>query len=158
VRPEERVLLLMLDGPEMVCAFFGAIKIGAVPIPVNTLWTAADYEFVLHDSHAAIVFVSAALYPRIAPAVEKCGWIRHVVVAGDAPCERALSFDALLSRASPALEAEPTNRDAPAFWLYSSGSTGLPKACVHLQHDMIVCADAYARGVLDIKPTDRCFS
>lgn len=50
VRPEERVLLLMLDGPEMVSAFFGAIKIGAVPVPLNTLWTAADYDYVLRDA------------------------------------------------------------------------------------------------------------
>ena len=52
VRPEERVLLLMLDGPEMVVAFFGAIKIGAVPVPANTMWTPADYEFLLRDSPA----------------------------------------------------------------------------------------------------------
>src|SRR5262245_39520285 len=66
VRPEERIVLLMLDGPEMVFAFFGAIKIGAVPIPVNTLWTPADYEFVLQDSRAVVAIVSASLYPRIA--------------------------------------------------------------------------------------------
>ena len=58
----------------------------------------------------------------------------------------------------PELEAEPTSCDAPAFWLYSSGSTGRPKGCVHLQHDMAVCAESYARGVLGIDATDRCFS
>src|ERR1044071_6140736 len=62
VRPEERVLLLMLDGPEMVFAFFGAIKIGAVPIPINTLWSATDYEFILRDSRASVVIVSAPLH------------------------------------------------------------------------------------------------
>jgi benzoate-CoA ligase len=56
------------------------------------------------------------------------------------------------------LEPEPTHRDAPAFWLYSSGSTGAPKGCVHLQHDMVVCAALYAQGVLGITPEDRCFS
>src|SRR5712691_3500498 len=59
IRPEERVLLLMLDVPEMVFAFFGAIKIGAVPIPTNTLWTVDEYDFVLRDSRAAAVVVSA---------------------------------------------------------------------------------------------------
>src|SRR5690242_18146797 len=66
VRPDERVLLLMIDGPELVYAFFAAIKIGAVPIPTNTLWTASEYEFLLHDSRAAVAIVSATLYPRIA--------------------------------------------------------------------------------------------
>ena len=158
VRPEERILLLMLDSPEMVFGFFGAIKIGAVPIPTNTLWTAAEYEYVLNDSRAGVVIVSAALRPRIADALRRCPWVRHVVVAEMDGDEEAIGFDALVAQASPDLAAEPTSRDAPAFWLYSSGSTGRPKACVHLQHDMVVCADNYARGVLGISQADRCFS
>ena len=71
VRPEERVVLLMLDGPEMVYAFFGAIAIGAIPVPINTAWTAADVEFVLHDSRAGAVFVSGSLYPRVATVLRR---------------------------------------------------------------------------------------
>src|SRR5215470_20297019 len=71
IRPEERVLLLMLDVPETVFAFFGAIKIGAVPIPTNTLWTPEDYEFVLRDSRAAAVVVSGSLYARIADVMSR---------------------------------------------------------------------------------------
>jgi benzoate-CoA ligase family protein len=158
VRPEERILLLMLDSPEMVFAFFGAIKIGAVPIPTNTLWTPSDYEFLLRDSRAAVLVVSAALHPRIADVVPRCPWVRHVVVVGEAGDDGTIDFDTLIGRASPELSAEPTSRDGPAFWLYSSGSTGRPKACVHLQHHMRVCAETYARGVLGIEATDRFFS
>ncbi len=158
VRPEERVLLLMLDEPEMVFAFFGAIKIGAIPIPVNTLWTAADYEFVLNDARPAVVIASAALLPKLADVLPRCPWVRHVISAGTASVPVALDFGTLASGASSDLDPEPTHRDAPAFWLYSSGSTGRPKGCVHLQHDMIVCADAYARGVLGIDAAERCFS
>lgn len=158
VRPEERILLLMLDGPEMVFAFFGAIKIGAVPVPLNTLWTPADYEFVLRDSRAGVIFVSAPLYPKIADVLPRCPWLRHVITVGAVDDRRWIDFDALLDEGSTELVAEPTSSDAPAFWLYSSGSTGHPKGCVHLQHDMAVCAEAYARGVLGIEPSDRCFS
>ena len=161
VRPEERVLLVMSDGPEMIAAFFGAIKIGAIPVPLNTRWTTADYEFVLRDSSARVMIVSAELLDAPAPAIETCTSLRHVVVFGQDGAGRlagAMSFETLVAAASPALEPEPTSPDAPAFWLYSSGSTGQPKGCVHLQHDMKVCADAYARGVLGIHEHDRCFS
>ena len=161
VRPEERVLLVMCDGPEMIAAFFGAIKIGAIPVPLNTRWTTADYEFVLRDSSARVIIVSAELLDAAAPAIETCTSLRHVVVLGQDGAGRlagAMSFETLVASASPALEPEPTSPDAPAFWLYSSGSTGQPKGCVHLQHDMTVCADAYARGVLGIHEHDRCFS
>ena len=153
VRPEERVVLLLLDTPAFMVTFFGTIKAGAVPIPVNTLWKAADYAHVLRDSTAAVVVISRELLPEF----EKISRtdlpsLRHVVVA-----DRA-GFDALLQRGSPSLDAHRTSRDAPAFWLYSSGSTGRPKGCVHLQHDMVVCAELFAKGVLGLTASDRCFS
>jgi benzoate-CoA ligase family protein len=89
--------------------------------------------------------------------------LRHVLVVGargEAPAaaQPEVPFEPLLEQASGELDAEPTSRDAPAFWAYSSGSTGVPKGCVHLQHDMVVCAELFAKGVLDIRENDRCFS
>src|ERR671932_875813 len=86
VRLEERVTLLLLDCPEYAYAFFGAIKIGAVPIPTNTLFKPTDYEYILNDSRARVVIVSEALLPQLqAIARERLRFLQHVVVVGNAP-------------------------------------------------------------------------
>jgi benzoate-CoA ligase family protein len=158
VRIEERIMLLLLDSPEYAYAFFGAIKMGAVPIPTSTLFKPDNYEYILNDSRARVVIVSEALLPQLqAISRERLRYLRDVVVVGNAPAGTH-AFDALLERGQTQLEAEPTCPDDTAFWLYSSGSTGFPKGCVHLHRDMVVCTDLYARGVLGISPTDRCFS
>ena len=160
-RAEERVVLLLLDDPAFAYSFFGAIKIGAVPIPINTLWKPADYQYVLNDSRARVLVVSAELLPQIeCIPPEELRFLQHIVVVGDAAraARSVTSFADLLDNGSPDLDAEPTSRDAVAFWLYSSGSTGRPKGCVHLQHDMVICAELFAKGVLGARSTDRCFS
>src|SRR5262245_47229311 len=64
VQMEQRVFLLLLDTPEFAYSFFGAIKIGAVPVPVNTLLKAADYEYLLNNSRARVAIISATLLPQ----------------------------------------------------------------------------------------------
>jgi len=152
VRREERVLLLLPDGPEFVYAFFGSIRIGAVPVPLNTLWKPADYEYAIHDSGASVLVVGPELLPLVDQMTpETRARLRHVVTTGP-------ELNALIAEGDPSLEAEATHRDGPAFWLYSSGSTGRPKACVHLQHDMVVCAELFGKGILGITERDRTFS
>ena len=159
--------LLLLDGPHFFYSFFGTIKVGAVAVPINTLWTPADYAHVLGDSRARVVVVSEELLPRlaaIAPGLRR--GLEHVVVVGaSAELIPALNGGARIlavdrsCRGTPAdLDAAATSRDDAAFWLYSSGSTGRPKGCVHLHHDMVVCAELYAKGVLAARESDRFFS
>jgi benzoate-CoA ligase family protein len=162
VRPEERVVVLLADGPEFVYSFFGAIKIGAIPIPLNTLWKPADYGHVLRDSRAAVAIVGDELLPAIdaVPPAQRES-LRHIVAVGPGDVSQTnvyTRFSTLLRQGSRDCHAEPTHRDAPAFWLYSSGSTGAPKGCVHLQHDMVVCAELFGRGILGITGRDRTFS
>ncbi|MGQ0733487.1 MAG: benzoate-CoA ligase family protein [Acidobacteriota bacterium] len=159
VRPEERVLLLLLDGPAFAYAFFGTMKAGAIAVPVNTLLKPADYDYLLRDTRAAVLVVSEALLPSVAHVTPRTQpRLRHIVLDGRAQSAGHVRLDELLAHGSSAFEAEPTSRDDAAFWNYSSGSTGLSKGCVHLHHDMVVCAELVGKRTFGITGDDRCFS
>ena len=157
VQLEQRVLLCMLDTPDLPAVFWGAMKAGLVPVPVNTLLTTADYEYLLRDSRARVLVVSAALLPKLHPALRGQPFLQSVVVSGgSAPGHVAL--DELLAQARPELEPAPTTRDDVAFWLYSSGSTGQPKGAMHLHGDLAETARLYGEGILGMRPDDLVFS
>ncbi len=157
VEMEQRVLLLMLDTVAFPAAFLGAIKAGVIPIPVNTLLTAEDYDFMLRDSRARVLVVSAPLYEKVAPILADQPFLRHVVVDGEETHGHARFAD-LLAAASPELDPAPTTADDICFWLYTSGSTGQPKAAVHLHSHIPYTAELYAVGVLGIAEDDVVFS
>ena len=161
VRSEDRVMMCMLDTVDFPTVFFGAMKCGAVAVPVNTLLMTGDYAFMLRDSRARVVVVSDALYAKLAPAIAASPHVEHVLIAsssiggedGGKP-----RLDALLEAASPECDAASTTSDDVAFWLYSSGSTGTPKGAIHLHADLVWTAALYGRGVLGIHEDDVVFS
>ena len=145
ILPEQRVAILLPDGPEFVAAFIGAMKIGAVPVPMNTAAREPELELMLDDSRARALVVDE----RLVGSVGRCVATRLVLGA---------SFDAALEHASPDLEVFPTGVDEPCYWLYSSGTTGRPKGVVHLHGDMLACVTPYAEEVVSIEPDDITFS
>lgn len=157
VRIEERVAMVMPDSPECAFVFFGAMKVGAVAIPLNTMLTAKDYEYLLNDSRARVVVVHPWLLDHVLPARANLKYLEHLVVAGG-EVRGQLSLERLMESVSPSLEAVETSKDDAAFWLYSSGTTGFPKGTIHLHHDMIVQADLYARQVVGLQESDVSFS
>jgi benzoate-CoA ligase len=158
VRIEERVALLLPDSPEFLYVFFGAIKIGAVAVPLNTYLQPPDYEFFLNDTRARVLLVHVTLLPLVSVIPkERLAYFEKIVVVGG-ESRGCLSFDELSRSSSSELRAARTSKDDAAFWLYSSGSTGAAKACIHLHHDMVVCSELYAKGILGINERDRCYS
>src|SRR2546425_13261003 len=121
--------MLCLDAPEFIGTFWGAIKIGAVPIPVNTLMRGADYLYFLDDSRAKVAVISAPLLAEAGPVLGQARHLRHVLIAGGQPGPY-LSYEDRIGRAMGRLEAAPPRRGGAAVWPYSPGSPGLSQGAV----------------------------
>jgi len=157
IPPESRVMLCLLDTIDYPAAFLGAIKAGLVPIATNTGLTAKDYEFIVADSGARALVVAEPLLATFAPFLARMPALRHVVVVG-ADGRGHRRFADLVAASSDRCAPAPTTPDDMCFWLYTSGSTGMPKGAVHLQTHLIYTAELYGRGVLGLTEADVCFS
>jgi benzoate-CoA ligase len=154
---ECRVMVCLLDTIDFPAVFIGAIKAGLVPIAVNTLLTADDFNFMLHDSRAQALVVSAALLPTFKPILGAQPFLKRIVVSGENSAGYQ-QLEKLMAQASSEFSAAPTRPDDPCFWLYSSGSTGTPKGVVHVHSSMIKTAELYAQPILGIQESDLVFS
>jgi benzoate-CoA ligase len=163
VEMEDRVLIVLPDSIEFVAAWFGVAKIGAVITMVNTILPAADYEYYLDYTRAKVAFVEASVLERFTPAASTSPYLKHTIVVG-AKVSGSLegvegrstvrSFIRITMESPETLETAPTKRDDIAIWLFTSGSTGHPKAAVHLQHDLPYNTECYAKQVLGINKDD----
>ena len=169
VRPEERLLLCMGDTPELLIAFLAGMRIGAVPVPVSTMLTPKDIAVLARDSRARMLVMSSE-FAGLAPAVGGLPGLADVVVLAESAQPlpavagpRVREWDTFLAAATAAdLEHAatpfPTIADSPAFWLYTSGTTGTPKGAMHRHGSLRDTAETYAADVLGLRPDDVTFS
>ncbi|HEX6469254.1 MAG TPA: benzoate-CoA ligase family protein [Streptosporangiaceae bacterium] len=144
-RPEERVLIFMADGPDMISVILGAMRMGAVPVPVSTMLSATDLAGLLRDSRArtlvagpefaATAQAAARQVPELAGVILDCGGLDGADTS-----------------------VYPTSPDGIALWLYTSGTTGRPKGAMHRHASLRSVVETYGTQVLGIGPDDRCLS
>jgi benzoate-CoA ligase len=165
----ERVLIILPDSIEFIGAFFGAAKIGAIAVPVNSMARAADYSYYVKDTGARIAIVHAsamAEFSRIEAAPE----LRLLAISGEGAEDavkiagpvfagvRKIVWDDAWNQASSLCETHPTAATDPAFLLYTSGSGGTPKAAIHRHADMVRTSQGYAQNVLGLRADDITYS
>ena len=151
----ERVLMMVKDCAEFYFLFWGAIKAGIVPVPLNTMLRAKDYAFMVEDSGCAAVVYSPEFAAEVEPALAASPHLpAHALpTEGD-----GTTLVGLIDAAASGLEAAATAATDDCFWLYSSGTTGTPKGAVHLHRDMVVTSQFYGVQTLGVREDDTCFS
>jgi 4-hydroxybenzoate-CoA ligase len=159
-RREQRVALILLDTIEFPVAFFGILKAGMVAVPFNTLLAPEQWRYMLEDTRAEVAVVSSALLEpaRAALSSVRTDHALRVIVVGDAVPADSIAFDRLTAAPRGHACTADTHADETAFWLYTSGSTGPPKAARHPHASPRCTAELYGRGVLEIDEDDVLFS
>jgi 4-hydroxybenzoate-CoA ligase len=159
---ERRIALIMLDTIDFPIAFWGALHAGAVPVPINTLLPPDITGHILRDSRAEAVVISAPLLPQLRRVLDldrrDLGRIIISMPDGTTPPVEApaVPFGSVFSGyGSPPFASSP---DEVAFWLYSSGSTGMPKGVRHVHSSLKATADTYAANILELQADDLVFS
>lgn len=165
VRREERVAMIVRDQIEWPVVFWGSMKAGAIPVPLNTLLSADVYETILADSRASILVVSEEMWEVVEPATRDNRYLRAILVIGVSPegsepymaPEMTESYRDFTAGA-PVVETVEAGEDELAFWLYSSGSTGQPKGVRHVHGALKATCDTFGDQVLAIRETDVVYS
>ena len=156
IRREQRVALLLHDTIDYPVAFLGCIKAGVVPVAINTLLSAPDVLYILDDSRACAIVISAPLLESFQAQIAAASSLQQVIVSG--PHTRGEGLQELLEQQSDTYSPASTTSDDMCFWLYSSGSTGPPKAAVHVHASLIQTAELYARPIAGYCADDVVFS
>ncbi|HSS08461.1 MAG TPA: benzoate-CoA ligase family protein [Acidimicrobiales bacterium] len=151
VRPEERVAMVMLDSIEFYLVFLGAMRIGAIPVPLNPLLPGRDLGAIVAASRATVLVVSAERGGEMAAISSAAPEVPAVVVTRSPEWERLLAVNKELT---PYASWD----ESPGFWLCTSGSTGSPKLAMHRHIDLRASFDSYASFVLTVSAGDRCYS
>jgi benzoate-CoA ligase family protein len=187
LEPEQRVLMCMADSPAFVTVYLAAMRVGAIPVPVSTMTSAAELAALLRDSRARLLAVTGQFAALAGQAAAAAPELRGVLLAGDGADDAAggdagaagrdagaasrgagaagetagppwHAFGELLATAVPDPAVYPATADSPAFWLYTSGTTGTPKGAMHRHGSVPVVCETYAAQVLGITAGDRCLS
>ncbi|MEO8889138.1 MAG: benzoate-CoA ligase family protein [Jatrophihabitantaceae bacterium] len=162
LEPEQRLLMFMADSPDFVTVYLAAMRIGAVPVPVSTMLHADGLAELLVDSRARLLAVTPEFTAAAAEATANAPGLQGVLACGGGDVGTSSrpvhDLESLLATATPSDDVYASTEDSPAFWLYTSGTTGQSKGAMHRHGSIRVVCQTYGVQVLGIRPEDRCLS
>jgi benzoate-CoA ligase family protein len=162
LQPEQRLVMFMADGPDFVAVYLGAMRMGAIPVPVSTMLRTDGLAELLRDSRSRLLVVTPGFAATAAEAAALAPDLTGILTAGGTRLDAAPlpvhDLEELIATVLPDDTMYPATADSPAFWLYTSGTTGKSKAAMHRHGSVRVVCETYGLQVLGIRPEDRCLS
>jgi 4-hydroxybenzoate-CoA ligase len=162
---ERRIVLLLPDTTDFPIAFWGALRAGVIAVPINTLLPHDTLRYILTDSRAEALVISAPLLRPMVPMLRGVAELRRIIVVpadSDTPVSaddpRTIGLQEFMATGDASTPTAPVSPDEVGFWLYSSGSTGAPKGVRHVHQSLRHTAETYGRDILQIQCDDLMFS
>jgi 2-aminobenzoate-CoA ligase len=158
VESQDRVGIRLVNSPQAVVAIFAIEKIGAIPVPTSPLWSGEEVAFVANDAEMKLFIVNAPLMAPVEQAKASFAHGTKVIVIGGDPAEVKAAgnmvYEEMLEAGAPELEATMLKADDIGIMLYTSGTTGMPKGCVHFVRPAIIESKIVNKYVYKMQPGD----
>lgn len=151
----DRYVIRTPNQPEYQISFLGGQKIGAVPIPTNPMLREYELEHIINNSEAVAVITTSKYTQAIENIRPKCKTLKHIIVVGEVQGDQ-IPFEDLLKDDGASLPFVETYKDDPAYFLYTSGTTGAPKGVVHCHRFIIGAGDPIGKFTMGLERGDIC--
>lgn len=158
VEAQDRVGIRLVNSPQAIVAIFAIEKIGAIPVPTSPLWSSEEVHFVANNAEMKFFVVNAPLMEPVTKAKPDFKYGTKVIVIGgkadEVKAAGDFAFEEMMEKGSPVLEATMLDALDVGIMLYTSGTTGMPKGCVHFVRPSIIEAKVVNKYVYQMKPGD----
>lgn len=151
---EQRVLIMTDDSTSMAAVILGAMKIGAIPVPLSKNFHSYELRYLIHDIRANTAIIDPDMLEEIQELTKGTSWLRNIILTKAIETTELKALPEELQYASPELSAAPTTADDTAFWIYTAGSAGFPKAAVHMHRNPLCCCKTFAQDYINVTDTD----
>lgn len=151
----ERIGINMRQRPETVIAHLACWKLGAVSVPLSTLFGTDAVEYRLNDAGAVACFIDGANVETLRSVAEDVSSLENIVTVGDAtPQDGEQSFSDVVSDNSSAFETVRTDPEDNAIIIYTSGTTGDPKGVLHAHRVLLGNLPLFITGFCNMELSD----